>query len=124
MFVMQLLNFSSIADSIFKFKGFIVEGINFYHIVTDPLLQFFDFILLPVTRPGLDAMTFWLLLLVSLFKSGFYPVTRLRSDYISFGIFLIYGCSSVYIASYGALLALSMIVAFSLILPMKSLCGR
>lgn len=67
MMISQALSIASIGDSVFAFKGFIVQGIEFYHWVTDPIVAMLPK-LISLTRKEFDACALLLLYYGSFFK--------------------------------------------------------
>ncbi len=71
MTLMQVLSVSSIADSVYKFKGFILDGIEVYRMLTEPLFIFIHFLGVPsFERWMLDSVIWLSLYFVSLWRSS------------------------------------------------------
>jgi hypothetical protein len=66
MLSMQAMSIASIGKSVYEFKGFIIKGIEFYHTLTEPLLDIVHYLEIPLlNRELLDSIT-WALLYVGI----------------------------------------------------------
>lgn len=72
-FALSFLSIASLADSVYKFKGFILETVNFWREITRPILEFILQLDLPIETWQFD---YWVLVSITFLP---YTVVRWRS---------------------------------------------